>query len=1014
MGGYGYRRFKGDDRCPACDGNGGWCGSYQDGNFMCMRFLRDACAVPSGWVPLNLEKARAKFAGGNTAGVVFARADSAGAPADPEAVARYQAKRKQRELEGEKFRAREIEKVRFIWNTAITGANHERLHRYFAHRGVRVSDLPDGKIPATLRYVYELEHYNEDKNRTLRPAMIGMMKNARGEVVCIQRVYLDPAGDGKAPDLDDCKKMRGSPAGAACRLGPLVHSGVLLICEGIETGVALLAAVKGRAAVWCVMSEGGMRSITLPTDIVVGRSATLKTVIFAADHDRIPKKASTRPGETGARIGANLLSKAWPGLRVGVALPNDPAVVGDMVDATTREVAEGRKGVDWLDVYKERGAEAVRRGVLEDAAVEWYGTGDGVNVEDSHEGGASGESGGGDFSGEPPTPTEGDDGASDDEEPPAEKRAHPMIEDLVERYKCVGDREARAVALLMDRWAPPAEKRAGQAPYLAYFNGAYFVWTPPEFGDPCYKRIDDRMLHSAATRTLDRYWTRKHKSIKRFTPSSQEVSLAVSTTADFVGVVADSAPVWIPPFFDEKGAPIIELTSEQRWQPARRPIDLPVDRVIALRSGLLDLNKFLEGKVVQQPPTPRYFSESCLPFNLDVAVLQRGLDEDDGECSGISALLDPVEGEGLCPNFMRVTHQLSGYAAALAAMDKAGREESPSGMKHAEELKAAADEWEKCAQELAGLTLLPRHGFEFIGALDGLPGCGKDTWLDGIGAAVGSANCGIISFSTLGGRFDTAAIAGKLMLRMSEWRIGGHTDVAAAMENMLRISSKNPIRTEGKGKDANTFAMVTGTIWVSMNGLPKSLRDDSAAIIRRLVMLPCQPFNGQADPHLKERVAAEAPYILLWMLEGLRRVLRRGKLLMPKAGLELREEMERHMSPVKAFVMDHCIVGEGQGVACEVLRAAYKQDAESLGHDGNAKISDSTFGAALRAAAQGWFSTERHTKGGRIDRKPCYMGLRLITDDDFIEVDGEMKRVDKPALDTQMELPLRWQRKATY
>ena len=80
------------------------------------------------------------------------------------------------------------------------------------------------------------------RRRTGYPALVGLVRNARNEVAALQRIYLAVDGTAKAA-VASPKKMLGKIAGGAVRLAAIGADGRLGLCEGIETGLAVMTAV---------------------------------------------------------------------------------------------------------------------------------------------------------------------------------------------------------------------------------------------------------------------------------------------------------------------------------------------------------------------------------------------------------------------------------------------------------------------------------------------------------------------------------------------------------------------------------------------------------------------------------------------------------------------------------------------------------------------------------------------------------------------------------------------------
>lgn len=108
------------------------------------------------------------------------------------------------------------------------------------------------------------------------------------------------------------------------------------------------------------------------------------------------------------------------------------------------------------------------------------------------------------------------------------------------------------------------------------------------------------------------------------------------------------------------------------------------------------------------------------------------------------------------------------------------------------------------------------------------------------------------------------------------------------------------------------------------NELPH-FRDSSGALAGRLLLLTMrESFFGKEDTHLKNKLLQELAGILLWAIEGWRRLRDRGHFEQPKSGVELIGQLEELASPVMAFVRDYCDVTPGASCSVETLFSAWQ------------------------------------------------------------------------------------------
>jgi hypothetical protein len=155
--------------------------------------------------------------------------------AERERRRRQEAERRRHE---EAARARKQARALRIWESGIPAA--PQIAKWIDHRGINRAKLELDRLP--LRWVEQCP-----RGEGTAPAMVALMTDpVTGEPCGIHRTYLLPDGSGKAFGKDS-RKMLG-PRGVI-RLSPddEVELG-LGICEGIETGLAIMAS--GFRPVW--------------------------------------------------------------------------------------------------------------------------------------------------------------------------------------------------------------------------------------------------------------------------------------------------------------------------------------------------------------------------------------------------------------------------------------------------------------------------------------------------------------------------------------------------------------------------------------------------------------------------------------------------------------------------------------------------------------------------------------------------------------------------------------------
>jgi putative DNA primase/helicase len=184
---------------------------------------------------------------------------------------------------------RRIEIARRIWSGA-TDACGTPVLRYLAGRGITIPP------PAALRWTPRCRH----PSGIYLPAMLARIDNIYGELIGIQRTFLQLNGAGKT-EIGAVRAMLGRTVGGAVRLAPVNE--ILLIGEGIETCLAVMQA--GCTPAWAALSAYGLAALVLPPSV--------RQVVILADNDL--NGVGQRAAQTAAQ--------RWlgEGRRVRIAMP---------------------------------------------------------------------------------------------------------------------------------------------------------------------------------------------------------------------------------------------------------------------------------------------------------------------------------------------------------------------------------------------------------------------------------------------------------------------------------------------------------------------------------------------------------------------------------------------------------------------------------------------------------------------------------------------------------------------
>jgi putative DNA primase/helicase len=343
------------------------------------------------------------------------------------------------------------------------------------------------------------------------------------------------------------------------------------------------------------------------------------------------------------------------------------------------------------------------------------------------------------------------------------------------------------------------------------------------------------------------------------------------------------------------------------------------DEILANRSGLLHLPTFSSGGAGYMiPHSPRFFSANALdyPFDANAAL--------------------PTE-------FLKFLREL--WGDDQQSIDT--------------------------LQEWFGLYLTGDTRFQKILAVIGPKRSGKGTIARVLRGLVGSDNVAGPTLAGLATNFGLWPLVGKTVAIISDARLSGRTDSAVVTERLLSISGEDAITTDRKCLEPITVKMSV-RFMILTNELPR-LGDSSGALVGRMLVLRLtKSFYGREDQTLTDRLLCERPGILLWAIEGLRRLRARGYFVQPESGRELIGEMEDMASPVSAFIADCCVIDRGAEVTRHDLYSAWR--IWCAGH-GKTETDEATFGRDLRAAFPGLGNRNRRGLGVRVR---AYVGIGLM------------------------------------
>jgi P4 family phage/plasmid primase-like protien len=277
----------------------------------------------------------------------------------------------------------------------------------------------------------------------------------------------------------------------------------------------------------------------------------------------------------------------------------------------------------------------------------------------------------------------------------------------------------------------------------------------------------------------------------------------------------------------------------------------------------------------------------------------------------------------------------------------------------------------RCLQEWFGLFLVPDTRHQKILLMVGPKRCGKGTIGRIIRALIGEQNVASPTLAGLATNFGLSSLVGRQVAIVGDARLSTKTDVAVITERLLQISGEDGVTIDRKNISAIHTTLSTRFVLMT-NELPR-LTDASNAMAGRFVILKMvNSFYGREDQTLTEKLLKELPGIMVWAIEGWRRLSEQRRFTIPESSQDMITQLEDSTSPVGAFVRENCETRVELEIDKDELFRAWKDWCSSEGqtHPGNA----ATFAIQLRAVVPRLGSKRANLMGSRIQR---FTGIAL-------------------------------------
>ena len=303
-------------------------------------------------------------------------------------------------------------------------------------------------------------------------------------------------------------------------------------------------------------------------------------------------------------------------------------------------------------------------------------------------------------------------------------------------------------------------------------------------------------------------------------------------------------------------------------------VDTP-DPVLMLSfpNGQISVEEYLQDGPVLRPTTPLLFTLGCYPYDFDPGAT--------------------------CPRWFRFLKEVFPY----------------------DRLKAAL------LQEWFGYNLIPDNSYEKFVMMLGPTRAGKSTILDALTNVLGERQVIATSLRNLTQRFGLYPFFGKFAAVIGDVSTGRNYDATEALNVLKRITGNDRISIERKGKDIEHANIRLQTRFTMASNSMPQFPDYARTIESRILVLRfTRSFAGCEDTDLKATIQTEAPGILLWALEGLRRLREQEVFTLPKQHAEELIQIRSGLTPLQDFVDECCETGDGADftVDARVLYACWR------------------------------------------------------------------------------------------
>ncbi len=276
-------------------------------------------------------------------------------------------------------------------------------------------------------------------------------------------------------------------------------------------------------------------------------------------------------------------------------------------------------------------------------------------------------------------------------------------------------------------------------------------------------------------------------------------------------------------------------------------------------------------------------------------------------------------------------------------------------------------------QNLMGYTLCGRRDGKLFAVLYGSAGSGKSTFLETMFRVFGDYATTTPLRSLYASEGDNALDYGYAALNGKRFAFADELDSRKTMaEDFIKALSTGASVTARRRHGNEQDAVSTACLWMATNDLPRIRNGGDALVVRARVFAWHQVLE---QPGIRERIYADLPAVLAWVVEGARRYLADGPSCLAATGdmIDAAQEWlsDETYNPMRRFVRD-CVQRREDGfVFVTDLRDAY--EAWRRGQDGRVDAAFNPVGLSDALAAAGL------CKSGAYDPYPARRTKRIDT-----------------------------------